>query len=108
MFKNRGDAMLDKAHEGLDRGQAGIAGTGAVVRTASRWARNSITSAASSCSRKAGRGHIEPIACELQEQLKAVGITLAGVRARATLQGKPLPKERGEMRAIGVMGSLLA
>jgi hypothetical protein len=47
---------------------------------------------------KLGRGHIEPIACELQEQLKAVGTTLAGVRARATLQGKPFPKERGEMR----------
>jgi len=99
LFKNRGDAMLDKAHEGLDRGQAGIAGTGAVVshrlevgQELHHQRRIELFQV------KLGRGHIEPIACELQEQLKAVGITLAGVRARATLQGKPFPKERGEMR----------
>jgi hypothetical protein len=99
LFKDRGYAVLNEAHEGLDRGQAGIAGTGAVVSH-----RLQVRQELHHQRRielfegELGRRHLEPIACELQEQLKAVGITVAGVGARATLQGKPFPKERANMR----------
>ena len=86
LFQQRRHPILDKVHEGLDRDQPGISGTGTVVPLGLQiaqeldyqWCINLLQL-------QCGGRNLEPPAGKLEQQPKRVGVALAGIGTGAFL-----------------------
>src|SRR5712691_9814907 len=90
--------MLEKAHKGFNRHEPGVAGPGAVVSGRFQMLQKVQHEGRIELLQTEGRwGDPQARARKLQEELKGVGIAVAGMGTRAPLQRQALTEKGGEM-----------